>query len=350
MNLRRFVNALGNKKTSDRVTRRRKENSEDCKSYLSGTISPFEIDCYSISSTMAFRRLAFKTQVFTGHSNSHVRTRMIHTQEVLNISSVVAQILGLNNSLVRAIALGHDIGHTPFGHSGEDFISEITGRNFRHEIFGPIILQQIEKEGRGLNLSYQVLEGIRSHSRGARQHLPNKAISEEANLVMIMDKVAYTWGDIHDIFFRTKHCLKEDFPKLFHLLEYFGNDYIDWIRKSIECVCHESAELATMSFSKSEGGQILTEIKKEMYKIYPEIRPKSQKQILRHVYDCLSENLLFSGIQPVVLMALMVDNDVLKLYHDPEIFIHSLENSSAWEFAEVLKQKEIDFENPDLDW
>ena len=118
----------------------------------------------------AFRRLKHKTQVFLSPESDHYRTRLTHTLEVAQIARTIARALRLNEDLTEAIALGHDLGHTPFGHAGERALQELTNTGFTHYEQSVRVCEKIEKNGKGLNLTAEVLDGILHHTRGEEAH------------------------------------------------------------------------------------------------------------------------------------------------------------------------------------
>lgn len=162
----------------------------------------FQCDRDRILHSKSFRRLAHKTQVFLAPEGDHYRTRLIHTLEVSQVARSIARPLGLNEDLTEAIALGHDLGHTPFGHVGERALShalarhrgepEGAGRLFAHNDQGARIVDLLERNGRGLNLSREVVDGIRCHT-GAR-----RAGTLEGRVVALADRIAYVCHDIDD--------------------------------------------------------------------------------------------------------------------------------------------------------
>ncbi len=162
-----------------------------------GLRTPFQRDRDRIVHSKAFRRLKYKTQVFVAPSGDHYRTRLTHTLEVTQISRTVARALRLNEDLVEAIGLGHDLGHPPFGHIGEDALdrclSERFGASFRHYEQSLRVVEVLERDGQGLNLNQPVLDGIVTHSGRA----PAPA-TLEGKIVRIMDRVAYINHDIDD--------------------------------------------------------------------------------------------------------------------------------------------------------
>ena len=140
----------------------------------------------------AFRRLKHKTQVFLSPESDHYRTRLTHTLEVAQIARTIARALRLNEDLTEAIALGHDLGHTPFGHAGERALQELTNTGFTHYEQSVRVCEKIEKNGKGLNLTAEVLDGILHHTRGEEAH------TLEGRIVRTADRVAYINHDIDD--------------------------------------------------------------------------------------------------------------------------------------------------------
>ena len=171
---------------------RRRVPEEDC-----SLRTPFQRDRDRIVHSKAFRRLRHKTQVFVSPEGDHYRTRLTHTLEVTGISRTVARALGLNEDLAEAIGLGHDLGHPPFGHIGEDVLDrclrERFGGSFHHWEHSLRIVTALERDGRGLNLTEPVRDGIRCHSGRA----PEPATLEGA-IVRITDRFAYLNHDIDD--------------------------------------------------------------------------------------------------------------------------------------------------------
>ena len=161
-------------------------------------ITPCEIRiCYQrdvdrIVHSKSFRRLMHKTQVFLQPEGDHYRTRMTHTLEVARISRTIARGLSLNEDLTEAIALGHDLGHTPFGHAGEAALSRCLGKPFRHNEQSLRIVERLERNGAGLNLTWEVRDGIVCHT-GSR-----KAQTPEGRIVHFADRIAYVNHDIDD--------------------------------------------------------------------------------------------------------------------------------------------------------
>ncbi len=158
--------------------------------------TPFQRDRDRIVHSKAFRRLRNKTQVWIDPAQDHFRTRLTHTLETTGISRGVARALRLNEDLVEAIGLGHDLGHTPFGHTGEDALDaqlrEGFGLGFRHNVHSLRVVDVLERDGRGLNLTEEVRDGILNHTG------PAEPITLEGRIVRIVDRVAYINHDIDD--------------------------------------------------------------------------------------------------------------------------------------------------------
>ena len=153
----------------------------------------FARDRDRIIHSSSFRRLKHKTQVFLAPLGDHYRTRLTHTLEVAQISRTLARALRLNEDLTEAIAMGHDLGHTPFGHSGEKALSSVASFEFKHAAQSVRVIDRLEREGKGLNLTYEVRNGIATHSDGGAD-----AATLEGKIVEYSDKIAYINHDIED--------------------------------------------------------------------------------------------------------------------------------------------------------
>ncbi|KPV50583.1 deoxyguanosinetriphosphate triphosphohydrolase [Kouleothrix aurantiaca] len=161
----------------------------------------FQRDRDRILHSKPFRRLKHKTQVFIAPLGDHYRTRLTHTLEVTQIARTVARALRLNEDLVEAIGLGHDLGHAPFGHAGEAAISHAQGHSFRHNEQSRRVVEVLEKDGVGLNLTYAVREGIYLHSKARRDIMATAwgvASTLEGQIIKIADSIAYINHDIDD--------------------------------------------------------------------------------------------------------------------------------------------------------
>ena len=152
----------------------------------------FQRDVDRITHCKAFRRLKHKTQAFLQPEGDHYRTRLTHTLEVSRIARTISRALRLNEDLTEAIALGHDLGHTPFGHAGERALNEIYSGGFRHYEQSLRVVDRLEKDGRGLNLCRETRTGILNHTTGTPRG------SLEADIVRLSDKIAYINHDLDD--------------------------------------------------------------------------------------------------------------------------------------------------------
>ncbi|BEQ15763.1 deoxyguanosinetriphosphate triphosphohydrolase [Desulfoferula mesophila] len=150
----------------------------------------------------AFRRLKHKTQVFLAPTGDHYRTRLTHTLEVSQIARTMARALRLNEDLTEAIALGHDLGHTPFGHAGETVLDKLLPGGFKHHQQSLRVVELLEKNGKGLNLTFEVRQGIAGHSKGKGPFLPKRGdktkLTLEGQLVRAADVMAYIAHDTED--------------------------------------------------------------------------------------------------------------------------------------------------------
>ncbi len=174
----------------------------------------FQRDRDRIIHSSAFRRLKHKTQVFLSPESDHYRTRLTHTLEVSQIARTIARALFLNEDLTEAIALGHDLGHTPFGHAGEKAINDLVDFDFRHYEQSVRVCKQLGKQGKGLNLTFEVLNGIDRHT------CDEWADTLEGRVVRYADRIAYINHDIDDAV--SAGIIKnEDLPK--DIVECLGN-------------------------------------------------------------------------------------------------------------------------------
>lgn len=205
--------------------------------------TPFQRDRDRIVHSKAFRRLMHKTQVFIAPEGDHFRTRLTHTLEVTGIARTVARALQLNEDLTEAIGLGHDLGHTPFGHLGEGALDEVSrsrrGPEFHHYRQSVRIVEKLERDGRGLNLNLAVIDGIRRHS-GTDTPKPK---SLEGQIVRLVDRVAYINHDIDDAI-RAGVLKRADLPKReIKILGETGSRRIDTLVRDIVDSSRDSEEI-----------------------------------------------------------------------------------------------------------
>ena len=247
--------------------------------------TPFQRDRDRIVHSKAFRRLKHKTQVFVAPEGDHYRTRLTHTLEVTQISRTVARALRLNEDLVEAIGLGHDLGHPPFGHIGEEVLDaclrERFGRHFRHFEHSLRIVERLERDGAGLNLTDQVRDGILCHSGRAPQ-----PATLEGSIVRLMDRVAYINHDIDDAL-RAGVLTPADLPaEPLAALGHSGSERIDALVHDL--VEHSSA--AGEIVQGETAGAAMTQLRQFMFdRVY--LGPVAQREhakiavMLRTLFD-----------------------------------------------------------------
>lgn len=226
------------KKSEDTVGRLRLE--EDCPMR-----TPFQRDRDRIIHCKSFRRLKNKTQVFFSPEGDHYRTRLTHTLNVSQIARAISRALSLNEDLTEAIALGHDLGHTPFGHSGERILNKLNPKGFTHNVQSGRVVDVLENDGKGLNLTREVVDGIINHK------MDTSPSTLEGKAVSIADRIAYINHDIDDAIVGG-FITKEDLPKA--EIELLG--------------ATSSQRINTMIFSiyKHSNGKNCVEMEEEVYK------------------------------------------------------------------------------------
>lgn len=311
-------------------------------------LDPFMIDQQKIESSKALRRLNLKQQVFATPMNKHIRNRMSHTVEVASLSALIAKTLGLNVDLCVSIAKGHDVGHLPFGHSGERFVRMVTGKKFHHAAYGAILLQEIERKGRA-NFSFEVLEGITLHSA---KSIPRNKPQEYA-VVKLADKIAYVSHDLNDAI-RMK-ILPENAP----MPRLLGENQRKRVEKCVTSLLAESQEKGFISFECSEIAQSFWFLHEWMFKnIYARIDESEFFKILNEIFNIFLElsfqkSSVVFGCDPVILISLMSDDECLNLYDDLVFFggqKRVLNNLSLIEIMPTIRNKKIDWVTPDFSW
>ncbi len=279
------------------------------------TRSEFQRDRDRIIHSSAFRRLMYKTQVFVNHEGDYYRTRMTHSLEVSQISRGIARSLGLNEDLTEAIALGHDLGHTPFGHAVEDLLSDIlkNENRFLHNYQSVRVVDTLERkiENFGLNLTWEVREGILKHNSDRTEGiyedlLPNKPASLEGQVVALVDTIAYLCHDLDD---GITAGLLEDKIKVGLLDEDCIKDICESFEKSEEegisgiihtLVCDlvdSSLEVIRNNNIQSVEAVRAFEDKKEKNKI---IRLGKHKEAFKKLKDFVKENIYQSPMTSIM--------------------------------------------------
>lgn len=237
----------------------------------------FQRDRDRVIHCKSFRRLKTKTQVFLSPRGDHYRTRLTHTLEVSQIARTIARALRLNEDLTEAIALAHDLGHTPFGHAGERALSEISGGRFKHYRQSLRVVDRLEKEGEGLNLSWEVRNGIVCHTEGKEPY------TAEGRIVRVADRIAYINHDIDDAV-RAGVMGEEDIPR--GIKERIGGSKKERITSLICSVVENSHEgVIAMDPDDFEAYDALHEF---MYQaVYRNEYAKSEEKKVPHVIERL---------------------------------------------------------------
>lgn len=225
----------------------------------------FQRDRDRIIHSKAFRRLRYKTQVFLAPKGDHYRTRLTHTLEVSQIARVISRALALNEDLTEAISLGHDLGHTPFGHAGESVLNKILKNGFRHNEQSLKVVDYIEKDGKGLNLTYEVRDGILKHSKGKgpitdKENLP---ITKEGQVVRIADLIAYLSHDMDDAL-RAKVIKESQIPK--DVVKYLGKKHSTRINSMVRNVIEYARKNNYEIKFSSEIEEVVLSLRDFMYK------------------------------------------------------------------------------------
>ncbi|MEN2984856.1 MAG: deoxyguanosinetriphosphate triphosphohydrolase [Dictyoglomaceae bacterium] len=244
----------------------------------------FQRDRDRIIHSKAFRRLKHKTQVFLAPEGDHYRTRLTHTLEVSQIARTIARALFLNEDLTEAIALGHDLGHTPFGHMGEKILDELAKsyglKGFSHAEQSLKVVDKIEREGKGLNLTYEVREGILQHTKGQvdLRFCYSKRVSEtlEGEIVRISDVIAYLNHDLDDAL-RAKIVREEEIPE--KVLSILGKTHRERINTMVQNLVYNSINSPVLKFDAIIL-EAMEELRKFLYEILyinPQVKSENQR-------------------------------------------------------------------------
>jgi dGTP triphosphohydrolase len=330
-----------------------------------GLSDPFLEDFCRINETAAKRSLAHKTQAFPILRYPHARTRGIHTDEVVASSGRVSEALGLNIHLTMAIGNGHDVGHIPYGHHGERILTELAGRPFRHSVNGVFILQHIENEGRGINPTYEVGYGIHNHSRGDGELYTNPG-PQESNVVMLVDKIDYTFTDFEDAI-SYGQLKKEDIPRLALSIDEFTKEdirkFLRDIEKSpaerkkecIKALIEESREAGKVQFTKGPAYEDFINQKKFNYPIiYSRVDSGFHEYVLKKMFDVYSKYPELAGVDIPFFISLHNEIETNKF----GLLISELDEPpkeevmryGAFKVLPYISGKNLDNYDPDLAW
>ncbi len=269
--------------------------------------TPFQRDRDRIVHSKAFRRLKHKTQVFVAPEGDHYRTRLTHTLEACFISRTVARALGLNEDLTEAVGLGHDLGHPPFGHIGEEVLDDALreqGRRFLHNEHSLRIVERLERDGRGLNLTEEVRDGILRHTG------PERPATLEGRVVRIVDRVAYINHDIDDAL-RAGIIADDDLPAAeIELLGQTGARRIDTLVRDMVERSREAGEIVQ---SEEIGGAMLRLRKFMFEQVYLGPEARGEQERVRIALRALFDHYL---AHPEQVPALDLDADPLQRVTD----------------------------------
>jgi len=255
----------------------------------------FQRDRDRIIHSKSFRRLKHKTQVFLSPTSDHYRTRLTHVIEVSQIARTIARSLRLNEDLTEAIALGHDLGHTPFGHAGEEILNQIHPGGFKHVIHSLRVVDVLEKDGKGLNLSYEVRDGIAKHSKGMGS-IDNPKIrpeTMEGQVVRVSDLVAYANHDMDDAL-RSGIIKINDVPK--QALNVLGKTISQRVNSMVTDIINETQYAADGRVHIGEEVEdAILNLRKYLFEnVYMNETVKTNfvkaSKIIRELYEYFSEN------------------------------------------------------------
>ena len=318
--------------------RRRHETDDD----ELKNVDLFISDEAKIGNSKAYRTLPRKTQVFSFPRNALVRTRCAHVNEVISVSVTAANALGLNTDAVRAAAMGHDIGHVPFGHQGEAWMAKEMGcPNFCHEVMGVIIAQYVERRGKGLNLTWQTLQAMMRHSGS----MPTEHMTQEAWVLRHTDKFAYIFHDYNDIVERHGYPVSAEIRSI---VESFGRNQRQRTTTAICGLVIESEQCGHVSFEESDLAKQFKRLRTLMYGVYESVTQQNVQDTLGPVIECLTR---LNIADPFFLLALMNDKDVELLASRKMKDLAAFNSTTVHEIVPYLQDiGPIDLCNPGLDW
>ncbi len=296
----------------------------------------YQRDSDRILHSKSFRRLMHKTQVFLQPEGDHYRTRMTHTLEVARIARTITRALRLNEDLAEAIAFGHDLGHTPFGHAGEVALSEVIGKPFRHNEQSLRVVDFLEKDGQGLNLTYEVRMGILGHTRSSR--LPETL---EGQIVRKADQIAYINHDIDDAM-RAGILTDSDIPK--EISDILGSNHRDRINSLVTDMIFQTLDTGVLGMT-AEVEQAMEALRSFMFeRVYKNPVAKGEevkaRRILQQLYEYYSKHpeaipadfqpqIDFEGMERVICDYIAGMTDKYAMYKYDELFI-----PTAWQVRE----------------
>lgn len=287
----------------------------------------FQRDADRILHSKSFRRLMHKTQVFLQPEGDHYRTRMTHTLEVARIGRTIARALRYNEDLTEAIAFGHDLGHTPFGHAGEKALSEVSGKPFRHNEQSLRVVDRLEHGGTGLNLTYEVRMGIVGHTG---DYVPDTV---EGKIIRTADRIAYLNHDIDDAM-RAGILTENDIPG--EVAAVLGKTHRERINTLVEDMIAQTMQTGAVGLH-SDVEKAMDMFRSFMYeRVYRNPIAKGEetkaKDILKRLYEYYFEDpsrlpedyrpqLDFDGVERIVCDYIAGMSDRFAVDHFSEIFV-----------------------------
>jgi hypothetical protein len=307
----------------------RKSSDEDDGVYFEST-PPAIMDFHKAGNSKCIRRLGGKTQVFAADSlSTHARTRASHTAEVTATSSNMAYILGLNADLCMAGAQLHDFGHTPFGHDGEAEVSNILSRNgqrvkFKHNEFGLVVTQEIERKGDGLNLTLPTLLLMKYHTTGGSPLVWDYKPLMEAGVVRIADKICYVTSDFNDLLRLRKIQGKNDTSDIPNEFDMLGSNQRERTNTLVAAVVGESARKGYISFSEGPVYEAFKVCKDWIGEKAKQTDLPFNRAALREIYDTFEKIPEFAGCNRAYLIALLTDREIMNILAG--IQSHSINN------------------------
>ena len=292
----------------------------------------YQRDADRIVHSKSFRRLMHKTQVFLSPEGDHYRTRMTHTLEVSRIARTICRGLRLNQDLAEAAAYGHDLGHTPFGHAGEAALTDVTGKPFRHNEQSLRVVDKLERDGAGLNLTYEVRMGIVGHTG---EFIPE---TWEGQIVRVSDRIAYINHDIDDAM-RAGILSEEDIPR--DIADVLGHSHSERINTLVTDMIENTERTGELGM-QPEIAKSMDALRTFMFqRVYTNPKAKGEeskaKDIIRRLYEYYSKNpdklppdflpqLDFDGMDRIVCDYIAGMTDKYAIYKYSEIFI-----PTAWQ-------------------
>ncbi|MFN8006873.1 MAG: deoxyguanosinetriphosphate triphosphohydrolase [Terriglobia bacterium] len=268
-------------------TRGREKPEEECP-----IRTGYQRDRDRILHSKTFRRLKHKTQVFLSPEGDHYRTRLTHTLEVTQIARTISRALRLNEDLTEAIGLGHDLGHTPFGHAGEAILSEIVPGGFRHYEQSLRVVEKLESNGEGLNLTWEVRDGIVKHSKGSgavfTKQDKGRPATLEGQVVRVSDIIAYVNHDLDDAV-RSGLIQPENIPR--PIVQKLGDTHSHRINTLVSDVIHSSLKVGLQMITMSEDVlKAMLDLRQFLYQTVYELSiPQAEflkaKKILNDVFS-----------------------------------------------------------------